>query len=255
MRLLLALAAFHGGYTSSSSPPAAIAGPGVAGWCSRCGEGAAWAFALRQPLDQRTAPWGGQTRGEHGCVRKAAAKPLTRRWRPPLCCSWGKTETVADGQKALGAAAEPAKTPVLEKIEWTDTWFDRLLQRILRDRILVALAQGDKAAHGPAGADAARMAHKGSSYTVGTLHGKRGHADYDSMISAALMLSRKPGPDARARTLSLLYGVSVCLCVRESVCVCARVCSRVLVSVSVSVSVCACIWCLVSVSVSVSVSV
>ena len=202
----------------------------------RCVEGAAWAFALRQPLDQRTAPWGGQTRGEHGCVRKAAAKPLTRRWRPPLCCSWGKTETVADGQKALGAAAEPAKTPVLEKIEWTDTWFDRLLQRILRDRILVALAQGDKAAHGPAGADAARMAHKGSSYTVGTLHGKRGHADYDSMISAALMLSRKPGPATRARTLSLLYGVCVCVCV----CMCARVFARACACLCLCLCLCLC---------------
>jgi hypothetical protein len=129
---------------------------------------------------------------------------------------------------------------VLEKIEWTDTWFDRLLQRILRDRILLALAQGDEAVRGPAGADAARMAHKGSSYTVGTLRGERGHADYDSMISAALMLSRKPGPDTRARTLSLLYGVCVCLCV----CVRARVrscmCVSVSVSVPVSVSVCVC---------------
>ena len=231
------LAAFHGRSTTS---PSAIAGrrPSVA-VPGRCVEGAAWAFALRQPLDQRTAPWGGQTRGQHGCVRKVAAKPLTRRGRLPLCCSGGKTETVADRQTA---AAEPAKAtgsaaaPVLEKIEWTDTWFDRLLQRILRDRILVALAQGDKAAHGPAGADAARMAHKGSSYTVGTLRGERGHADYDSMISAALMLSRKPGPDTRARTLSLLYGVCVCVCV----CVCARVFARACACLCLCLCLCLC---------------
>ena len=56
-RLLLALAAFHGGSTTSSSPPAPAA---IAG---RCGEGAAWAFALRQQLDQGKPGLAGDDQG------------------------------------------------------------------------------------------------------------------------------------------------------------------------------------------------
>ena len=221
-RLLLALAACHAGSSSSSSPPSACAGqrlvaarsPGP-GDCSA----AAWAFvALRQPLEQRPAHWGAQVGGERAHARNAVATPAARSARlgRGLCCS-AKTETahdvaVGDPARSPAPLPMPASTPaealVLEEIEWHDTWFDRLLQRVLRDRILRALAQGPQGddAAGQGEDDAApRVAHKGSSYIVGLLGGERGHEDYDSMISAALMLSRKPGPDTRARTLSLLY--------------------------------------------------
>ena len=114
-----------------------------------------------------------------------------------------------------------AASQALAEIAWNDSWFDRFLQRILEKRILLALqtttdagtlSPGDafvtaEARSGGSSATSARLAHKGSTYhAVPTLRGHQGgHEEYDAMIRAALLLSRKPARDTRARTLSLLY--------------------------------------------------
>jgi hypothetical protein len=119
-----------------------------------------------------------------------------------------------DPAPPAAAASQP-----LAEIAWNDSWFDRFLQRILEKRILLALqpttdagtlSPGDASVTAEArssSATSARLAHKGSTYhAVPTLRGHQGgHDEYDAMIRAALLLSRKPAGDTRARTLSLLY--------------------------------------------------
>ena len=118
------------------------------------------------------------------------------------------------------APAAAASQPLAE-IAWNDSFLDRFLQGILEKRILLALqpttdsgtlSPGDasftaEARSGGSSATSARLAHKGSTYhAVPTLRGHQGgHDEYDAMIRAALLLSRKPARDTRARTLSLLY--------------------------------------------------
>ena len=120
-----------------------------------------------------------------------------------------------DPAPPAAAASQP-----LAEIAWNDSLFDRFLQRILEKRIIIALqpttdagtlSPGDASvtaeARNGGSATSARLAHKGSTYhAVPTLRGHQGgHEEYDAMIRAALLLSRKPARDTRARTLSLLY--------------------------------------------------
>ena len=76
-------------------------------------------------------------------------------------------------------------SPVLEDIEWEDTWFDRMLQRILKERIVSAL-NDDATALENKGLNSARKPYTGSSDEIGPLRGQQGHLDYDDMIKAAV---------------------------------------------------------------------
>ena len=88
-----------------------------------------------------------------------------------------------------------APSPKLDKVEWKDTWLDRLLQRILEERILRALELDPRSARSARSTlDALRPgAHGGD------------RDEYDAFVRAALLLARRPPEDTRQRTLSLLY--------------------------------------------------
>ena len=178
------------------------------------------AFATPLSISQRVLEGGGDGVKDNLCVQ------MPRRTSHIFRCCPGKTATVltavpdrvraTPAPLASGEAALEASTtsPVLEEIVWKDMWFDRVLQRFLEQRILLALDKDAlKSPQPPAAAtpstttvmNRARLSQKGSAYEAGPLNGHvGGHDEYDDMLRATLLLSRKPARDTRAITLSLL---------------------------------------------------
>ena len=186
------------------------------------------AFATPLSISQRVLDGGDDGGKDNICVQ------MLRRTSHMSHCP-GKTATVltavpdrvratsaplASGEAALEASNT---SPVLEEIVWKDMWFDRVLQRFLEQRILLALDKDALKSPQPPGAatpsttavmNRARLSHKGLAYESEPLNGRvGGHDEYDDMLRATLLLSRKPARDTRAITLSLLNDLFPAWCV------------------------------------------
>ena len=137
-----------------------------------------------------------------------------RRCAASWCCSGNTKASVKAEEQSLAAAQSPPSPAddatavpkaVLEPIEWEDSWLDRALHRILKERVDAAIGKrsGNSGPKLGAGRGAHATAAKARLLPLGGHQG--GHDEYDAFIRAALQLSRMPAADTRARTLALLY--------------------------------------------------